>query len=306
VPGLARRSAGFESKIRDALVLARSYPGAMTEQDYVLGTNDEELARLGLQHEVWRPHALEAWRRAGITAGSYVLDIGSGPGYASFDLADLVGPGGRVLAIERSARFAEAVQRRASPPLEVVQMDLMAEPIEADKFDAAWCRWVACFVASPSLLVARIASALRPGGRLVMHEYVDYATWRLVPPRPRFEAFVAEVMASWRDSGGEPNIARSLPEMFPSNGLVIRHATPLVFAARPGQPMWRWPAAFLRTGAARLHALGRVDSAWVESVVRTLDDAELDPDTIMVTPLVLELIAERAGSRMDLQHPGPQ
>jgi hypothetical protein len=76
----------------------------------------------------------------------------------------------------------------------------------------------------------------------------------------------AEVMASWRDSGGEPNIARSLPELFQSNGLVVRRATPLVFAARPGQPMWRWPAAFLRTGAARLRALGRVDDAWVESV----------------------------------------
>lgn len=267
----------------------------MAEQDYVLGTHDEELARLGLQHEVWRPHALDAWRRAGITAGSHVLDVGAGPGFASFDLAELVGRGGRVLAIERSTRFADAVRRRASPPLDIAQADLMADPIEADQFDAAWCRWVACFVASPPVLVARIAAALRPGGRLISHEYVDYATWRLVPSRPRVEAFVAEVMASWRDSGGEPNIARSLPELFRSNGLVVRHATPLVFAAHPGQPMWRWPAAFLRTGAARLHALGRVDGAWVEAVVRDLDDAERDPETIMVTPFVLELIAERVG-----------
>jgi len=48
-------------------------------------------------------------------------------------------------------------------------------------------------------------------------------------------------------------------------------------------------------GAARLHALGRVDRAWVESVVRDLEEAERDPDTIMVTPLLLELIAERVG-----------
>jgi SAM-dependent methyltransferase len=208
-----------------------------------------------------------------------------------------------VLAVERSARFAEAARRRASPPLEVAQMDLMAGPIEAGPFDAAWCRWVACFVASPSLLVERIARVLRPGGRLIMHEYVDYAAWRLVPSRPRFEAFVAEVMASWRDAGGEPDIVRSLPEILSSNGLVIRHATPLVFAARPGQPMWRWPAAFVRSGAARLHALGRVDRAWVDSVVQTLDDAERDPDAIMVTPFVLELIAERVGSHREVAAP---
>ena len=38
-----------------------------TETDYVLGTHDEEIARLGIQHQVWRPYMLDAWSRAGIT-----------------------------------------------------------------------------------------------------------------------------------------------------------------------------------------------------------------------------------------------
>ena len=61
----------------------------MTERDYVLGAHQAELERLGLQHAVWRPRALDAWRRAGITRGQRVLDIGAGPGYATFDLADV-------------------------------------------------------------------------------------------------------------------------------------------------------------------------------------------------------------------------
>jgi hypothetical protein len=47
------------------------------ERDYVLGTHDEELARLGLQHRVWRPVVLDCWRKAGITVGSRVLDVGA-------------------------------------------------------------------------------------------------------------------------------------------------------------------------------------------------------------------------------------
>ena len=43
------------------------------DQDYVLGTHDEEIARLGLQHRVWRPTVRDCWRRAGITLGSRVL-----------------------------------------------------------------------------------------------------------------------------------------------------------------------------------------------------------------------------------------
>jgi hypothetical protein len=39
------------------------------DKDYVLGTHDEEIARLGLQHRVWRPIVLECWRKAGITGG---------------------------------------------------------------------------------------------------------------------------------------------------------------------------------------------------------------------------------------------
>jgi hypothetical protein len=49
-----------------------------TERDYVLGTHDEEIARLGLQHRVWRPVVLECWQKAGITVGSRELDVGAG------------------------------------------------------------------------------------------------------------------------------------------------------------------------------------------------------------------------------------
>src|SRR5678816_202122 len=80
---------------------------ATVEQDYVLGTHDEELNRLGLQHRVWRPRALDAWRRAGFTIGQTILDVGCGPGYATLDLAEIAGTTGRVVAMDRSARFLD-------------------------------------------------------------------------------------------------------------------------------------------------------------------------------------------------------
>src|SRR5437016_4937952 len=47
--------------------------------DYILGTDEEELARLELQNQVWRPHVLKCWRESGIANGSHVLDVGAGP-----------------------------------------------------------------------------------------------------------------------------------------------------------------------------------------------------------------------------------
>ena len=101
--------------------------------------------------------ALDCWSRAGITAGSKVIDVGAGPGYATVDLAEIVGPTGRILAIERSARFLEVAKQacamRGLTNVQFRQADLMEEPLGQPGADVAWCRWVASFVASPEKLI---------------------------------------------------------------------------------------------------------------------------------------------------------
>ncbi len=272
----------------------------MAEQaidDYVLGTHDEELNRLGLQHSVWRPTALACWQRAGITRGSQILDIGCGPGFATIDLAEIVGDKGRVTAVERSARFVEATERACATKgfknVDVHNLDLMTEPLPVQGFDAAWIRWVACFVSNPAKLVSSIASALRPGGVAVFHEYIDYSTWKLAPPSPFVEEFVQHVMQSWRQTGGEPDIARSLPSMLSESGFAIRETRPHVFCTRPSDYIWQWPAAFLDINLNRLLELGLVDDDWVSSVRQAMVRAEANPESLMVTPMVLEIVAEK-------------
>ena len=267
------------------------------ESEYVLGTNDEELERLGLQHRVWRPTVLECWRRAGITFGSRVLDVGAGPGYATVDLAELVGPTGEVFAIERSARFLEfakkACMARGLTNVRFQEADLMEEPVGQLGFDATWCRWVASFVSSPEKLINIIAGALRPGGVAIFHEYLDYRTWRLAPRRPAVESFVNEVMASWRATGGEPDVALDFPVLFRGAGLRIVEAHPRILTLSPRDYAWQWPASFVEINLARLQELGRVDSDWVEAVRREFGEAESDPMTLLNTPLFLEVIARR-------------
>ena len=267
------------------------------DRDYLLGTHDDELNRLGIQHRFWRPAVLDCWHRAGITVGSRVLDIGCGPGFATVDLAELVGPAGEVVAVERSARFVQATtaacRQRGLAHVRVHELDLMADPLPVRGFDAAWCRWVACFVSSPSLLVEKIAGALRPGGVAIFHEYADYASWRLAPPGPAHSGFVREVMANWRAAGGEPDIAPALVGHLADAGFVIREAVPRVYCVRPRDYGWQWPASFVEVHLDRLRELGRVDAGWAQAVRDELRAAAADPRSVMVTPLVLELIAER-------------
>ena len=117
-----------------------------TDRDYVLGTHNEELARLGLQHRVWRPVVLDCWQRAGITVGKRVLDVGAGPGYAAVDLAEIVGPTGGVVALERSENFVHAMEQacraRSLANVKIHQLDLMTDELPAENYDFSWCRWV--------------------------------------------------------------------------------------------------------------------------------------------------------------------
>jgi SAM-dependent methyltransferase len=269
----------------------------VTEKDYVLGTHDEEIARLGLQHRVWRPTVLECWQIAGLGRGQKVIDVGAGPGFATLDLAEIVGPTGEILAAERSSRFlAIATKTCADRGFQNVRfrnMDLMNDSLDVTGFDAAWCRWVACFVSSPAALVRKIADALRKGGVAIFHEYSNYGTFQFTPRRPALESFAQEVMASWRAAGGEPNIGLDLPVLLPAAGLRVRHVRHHVFAVTRRDAFWEWPSSFIGINVDRLRELGRVSADWAAQVRREFQDAEADERTVFTTPLVLEVIAER-------------
>jgi ubiquinone/menaquinone biosynthesis C-methylase UbiE len=269
----------------------------MAERSYVLGTHDEELERLGLQHRVWRPTVLECWRRAGIGPGSKVLDVGAGPGFAAADLAQIVGPAGRVVAVERSARFVTAGRAMLAglgcANVEYHELDLMTDALPAGGMDAAWCRWVACFVSSPAVLLDKIAAVVRPGGVAIFHEYIHYDTLRIAPGGPRMREFVRHVDQSWREAGGEPNVAPLVVALLQERGFSIRDTLPRVFCARPGDELWQWPATFIDIHLRHQLELGRIDAAWAEAVRAEFADAEMHAATRLTTPMVLEIVAEK-------------
>jgi SAM-dependent methyltransferase len=268
-----------------------------TDRDYVLGTHDEELARLGLQHRVWRPVVLDCWQRAGVTVGKRVLDVGAGPGYATVDLAEIVGPSGEVVALERSDNFVRAMEQacrvRSLTNVKIHEVDLMSDDLPAGDYDFVWCRWVVSFVNDPALLIQKLSRAMRKGSVSIFHEYGHYETWRFFPRLPMQERFREHVIATWRESGGEPDGAARLPELLSENGFVIRSSRPHVFCLRPNDYMWQWPATFIEIYLPRLIEMGRIHQEFADKVHAALANAERNPNALMLTPLVLEIIAEK-------------
>ena len=266
-------------------------------QEYVLGTHDEEAQRLGLQHQAWREDALRGWRTAGFGPGATVLDVGCGPGYAAMDLAELVGPSGRVIAVDKSDRFLGLLKERARER-HLNNVMVHRADLEAGEFpenvmaDGAWLRWVLAFVKNPKAVLAEVTRALGRRGAIVIHEYFDYGTWRGLPRFPELEEFVTTVKKSWRENGGEPDIALSLPQWLEELGFEVQ-LRPIIGVAQQGSLKWEWMSTFLRIGRDRLVELGFLTKAQAEELQRAFSSFQQEPGARLITPGVLEVVARR-------------
>src|SRR5580700_4512808 len=86
----------------------------LKQSDYVLGHTDSEQLRLIRQARVLAPATKHFLRSAGIVSGMRVLDIGCGMGDVTMLVAQLVGPAGRVVAIDADQASIETARKRAS------------------------------------------------------------------------------------------------------------------------------------------------------------------------------------------------
>lgn len=276
----------------------------MSATDYVLGTHDEEIARLGLQHRAWRSRAFAAWRSGEFSPGQTVLDVGCGPGFASLDLVELVGPDGLVIAMDKSERFlaylGATCHERRIDNITTCRADFDDGEFPDTIADRAWCRWVLSFVKDPKTVLSHLSRSLLPGGVIVLHEYFDYATWRTVPPCPEVEEFVSAVMASWRENGGEPNVALMVPHWLEELGFELLSVRPILDIVQTQHMSWTWLRTFIELGRRRLVELEYLTPHRAESIWQAFTDLEAVPGTWMITPGVLEVIAKRSpsGQRM--------
>ncbi len=107
--------------------------------------------------------------------GEVVLDVGAGLGPASVAAAPLVGPRGRVIAVEpsRAMRGVLRWRRRTRRHLGVIELrsgTAESLPVEPDSVDAMWAVNATHHFGDLERFAAELTRVLRPGGRVVLVE----------------------------------------------------------------------------------------------------------------------------------------
>jgi ubiquinone/menaquinone biosynthesis C-methylase UbiE len=276
-------------------------------KEYVLGTDADELSRLGLQHRIWADAAVAAWKRAGIGPGSRVMDVGCGPGYATFDLAQMVTESGHILAIDESQGFVEFLNSQAKargvPQIQASVgdahnlADVVGRHSEAGLYDAIYCRWVLCWLKDPAHALAGMCAALKPGGRVIIH---DYFNWRAMTMAPRSRAVDKMILAavdSFDERDADLDISARLPAMLRAAGFTENHFEVYQRVARGGggDSTLAWPLSWWRTYGPKLVKMNKLSPEDMAQAEKDLDELERNPDQFFFCPPLFEFIATRTG-----------
>jgi ubiquinone/menaquinone biosynthesis C-methylase UbiE len=106
--------------------------------------------------------------------GERVLEIGPGVGYYTLDLAEWVGPEGKVEIFDLQQEFLDHTSRRAAERglanVVPTQGDATALPYEDGSMDAVVLTAVLGEIPDPVAALRQIQRVLKPGGRLVVGE----------------------------------------------------------------------------------------------------------------------------------------
>ena len=208
----------------------------MQDPAYVLGHSDREVSRLRNQARFLEPITRGFLEAAGLAQGMTVLDVGSGAGDVAFLAAELVGPTGTIIGVDKVASAVEAAAAAAAArglgQVSFRHGDAGEMSFERP-FDAVIGRYVLLFQADASATLRGLIRHLRPGGRVVFHE-PDWVSARSAPAAVIYDRCCRWIQEVFRLSGTDGNMADRLYGIFVRAGLGAPAMRMHTFIGGPG------------------------------------------------------------------------
>ena len=150
--------------------------------------------------------------------GKHILEVGCGTGDDAREIARLVGPHGRVVAIDYSATMIAEARRRTADsalPVEFREGDATKLAFNDGAFDYARVERVLMHIRDAQKALEETIRVVRSGGRIIISE-LDHDT--VFIDTPQFE-LTRRLLTSLSDSTASPRVGRTLARLMREAGL---------------------------------------------------------------------------------------
>lgn len=188
--------------------------------EYTLAQGLEAKQRLSLLARICKPTTLALLERAGIKSGYRCLDVGSGGGEVTLDMARMVGPAGTAVGMDIDA-VAVQLARDEAKDEGVSNVEFRVAGIESlsDRdYDLAYARFLLGHLSDPLGCLRAMVRATRRKG-IVVVEDIEFSAAFSYPPNEALENFVRWSCETVRRRGGNLNFGLQLPAAMRAAGL---------------------------------------------------------------------------------------
>ena len=183
---------------------------------------EQVYARQALRAELV-PGWIDALR---LEPGGRVLEIGAGPGFVSFALAERVGAEGLVYALDRSSAALEYLERlkveRGVAHIRTIVADAATRDGAGCQADSALVTMVLHHTDDPAGILANVARLLPAGAPVVIGEFDPEGPCEVGPPRQ--SRLKADKLLGWCKAAGL--IVRRSMNQTPEHYLVVTERRP--------------------------------------------------------------------------------
>ncbi len=226
---------------------------------------------------LYDPRTVRFLEATGIGPGWRCLEVGAGGGSIAAWLAERVGPRGHVLVTDIDPRHLEALAASGRPNVEVRRHDVGLDPLPEGAFDLVHARLVLIHVPQRETALARLVTALKPGGWIVVEDFDAAFIDRGFPATdPEGYAVYDTMMAAMRQvadrHGLDPVWGRSLYRRFVAHGLVDVGLEGHFAVWSGGSPGARLDKANFQQIRTEAVAAGLVTDAQVDRAIAVLAD----------------------------------
>ena len=263
---------------------------ATAQHAYAIAGGEDGKRRLDLLSDIMRATTLRLLDDAGLKRGDRVLDVGCGGGHVALDMAEIVGPEGRVLGIDFDPHVLdlarEDAQKAGVRTAEFETAD--AHHFEGGPFSFIHARFLLSHVSAPDEVFGRLKGMLAPGGRIAVED-IDMSGAYCFPAEAAQDRFQALYTEAVRRGGGDANLGRRLPAVALSAGLEARwRVFQPVHAFGPEKRLTAVTMAMIGASVLRY---GLAQTAEIDSITQTLEAFAQDRSTLVALPRMVQVWA---------------